>query len=75
MWLIYILYMCESLRELRKIIQRLQSIFILIPMENKTIAQEKVKIILGQNTDEAKNSASLKFPNRGSHSEHKANRS
>lgn len=44
-------------------------------MENKTIAQEKVKIILGQNTDEAKNSASLKFPNRGSHSEHKTNRS
>lgn len=67
--------MCESLRELRKIIQRLQSIFILIPMENKTIAQEKVKIILGQNIDEAKNSASLKFPNKRSHSEHKTNRS
>lgn len=64
--------MSESLRELRKIIQRHQSIFILIPMESKTITQERVKIILGQR-DEAKNSASPMFLNRGSHSEHKTN--
>lgn len=67
--------MCESLRELRKITQMHQSIFILIPRESKTITQEKVKIILEQSTDEAKNSASLMFPNRGSHSEYKTNSS
>lgn len=52
-----------------------QSIFILIPMESKTIIHEKVKMILEQSTDEAKNSASLMFPNRGSHSEYKTNSS
>lgn len=67
--------MCESLRELRKITQMHQSIFIMIPRESKTITQEKVKIILEQSTDEAKNSASLMFPNRGSHSEYKTNSS
>lgn len=41
----------------------------------QTITEEKVKIILEQSTDEAKNSASLMFPNRGSHSEYKTNSS
>ena len=73
--MIYIVYMCESLRELRKITQMHQSIFILIPRESKTITQEKVKIILEQRTHEVKNSESQMIPNRGSHYEYKTNSS